>query len=215
MNISASLKIIQKRLSNYPTADSRNMSNMIADFADLSRQREIKIAALTHSLRFNSFTDDDGDRGEFSFTHRGERFRVSFIGQVTESGYNNDTGNWVDEDSVNIFIRRVGIPGPLNGSWIISSMYHGKDFEGMAKHLLELIDDSRFCLFCGQLFDYYPNVHLHPKLHRVVEKNPICMKCALNEMKTPCVCCKIQMGHAYNPDDEKLMHHMCKRRRKD
>ena len=177
---------------------------MIAQFADLDKQREIKIAALADSLGDNSIASGNDETGSFNMTHGGKTFLLYNIGENLEGEeYDVFSTMWWAYGGCRCAIVRASVYTRIYPTYVL---HDGQDpdrnWEGLAKRILEMIDDNRFCYLCGQLVNWYGG-----------GKHMICKSCALGEMKTPCVCCKVQMGRADDPSERLLMHPECKRRK--
>ena len=174
-----------------------DLSIMISEFADLSREREIKINALAASLLDNS-NDPDSGSGIVVFSHNGERFIcLSMARNSTGNEYDDLSKQWWEYDEMRCYVRRSGYRN-AQASYIITSG-EWKDFATM---LLEMIDDERYCALCG---------HINPRYGKGA--NFVCKECALAEMQSPCIHCKSKMGRADDSNLPRLEHPTCKRRR--
>ena len=213
----SSLKILQQQFGIFPTADAKNLSEMISEFADLSREREMKINGLAASLLENSYRSDDDETGSVIFTHNGERFECVSIAENIDGTdeYDDLSGMFWGFGAVRCYVKRLGYRN-RHAPYIIKDTYPAAlCWRNYATKLLEMIDDKRFCVLCGQLNPDYTGVSKAccDSLKIPQENNFVCKACALAEMKTPCVTCKSKMGRADNNLEERLEHPTCKRRR--
>ena len=79
-----------------------------------------------------------------------------------------------------------------------------------AEQILVLMEEKNLCLTCGKLFE-------HMYLHCQTYTDPVCRACCAHEMKSPCVVCKLQLGHAHIhhlAETGNCVHHACKYRNK-
>ena len=214
-----SVKILQQQFGTYPTADIKNLATMISEFADLSKQREIKINALGGRLDHHVYAGDDngiGESGMVVFKHNGERFLcVDMREKMHGSNYDDLSREFWSEGYVRCKVCRLyehGRPNLGHGRHFVQGGYVAawRNWKDLAKQLLETIDDKKFCTLCGELTPRYS-----PRIdgRETSDNNTICQDCALDEMKTSCIHCKSIMGRADDPGLERLEHPACKRRR--
>ena len=176
MDLSETLTVLKQTIQQCDMAETANIPTMIAEFADSSRLREIKIRQIANSMKMQVFVDDDAETGSFKFKHNRWIFRVSEI-SVNYDGdeYDEVSGLFWEFHGVRC---RVSVQGFVYDH----AQYFVGAFTEIAKNILELIDDKHFCKFCGQLHD---------------SKDPICRGCALDELDKPCFRRKIIMGRAH------------------
>ena len=177
MNIAESLRIVGDTLqrANASTADSDNVSRIIAAFADLSRLREMKVRSIASAMRRNSWEDEFGATGQFDFKYRGETFTVLKCAINTAGdGYDDDCNLFWSYDDKRCLIARAGFHSRMApfviGSFVAESWPEpDSEWCNLTDRILRAIEDEDYCQLCGQL-------------KFTMEKFTVCSRCAREEM---------------------------------
>jgi hypothetical protein len=236
MSVQAKRQAIQTGFQTAdPTlVDATNMTDLVSQFADLAGIRAAKLEALQQKFEINQWVDQDGNRGSFHFNHKGATFVVSEV-QENSEGERYRRGNILAPDDVccdqtfffkvffkvffMFFCPRIQNAKKRSGCDILREdnttcapqdfavTLVAQSYKQLAEHLLNSVDDGKFCSLCGQINTL---------------SGAFCKECALAELKQPCAGCGLTIGRRVPPtryytndddDNEPIEHPVCKRRR--
>ena len=178
--------------------DQQDIVNMVADFADTDGARAAKLAAIEHNLATKWVSDEDGNSGSFTVTHKGIKYKVTDISVNLDGDRYHESGTFWDYNEQCCRVLRTSGYTRMCHNYYIFAM----SAKALAEEILNLMDDGRNCMLCGALF---PGMKGHA----------ICSECALSELPKKCFTCgKIHGRNAYpQQSTERPEHPVCKRRR--
>ena len=182
---------------NLPTANSPTA--LIATFADVDEVRESKIQAFTEKLQDNVSRGEDGSGG-FSVVHNGIRVYVFAIEEnADDECYNESSDLWWSFGNYQCRVNRRGgcFTRAEHNYWFVADSPRD-----LAVHIIELMDDGRYCSLCDALFSG-------------MSGRTICQECALWELPSACRTCNKTHGRDVNEfgSEELPEHPVCKKRR--